>query len=176
MSGLFLSQTLKIAVTGTAWMGGGIGSVQSAIEELLSAADQEILIAIYEITEGASEFVEKIRVSLARGIRVTFIINRYYEKPLLIRKKLENLKAIYPYFELLNFTPENPENINDDLHAKLIVVDRSRALVGSANLTWNGLIGNHELAVVIYGKDASKIAELFDRLSQDRHISRVNSF
>ena len=163
-------QALKIAVTGTAWMGGGVGSVQSAIEELLSQADEEILIAIYEITEGANEFLDKVRACLARGIRVTFIINRYDDKPLLIRNKLESLKNLFPYFEVLNFIPESG---SDDLHAKLIVVDRSCALVGSANLTWNGLIGNHELAVVVYGAVASKIAELFDKLSQDRHITRV---
>ena len=165
-------QALKIAVTGTAWMGGGIGSVQSAIEELLSVAEEEILIAIYEITEGATEFLDNLRICLARGIRVTFIINRYFDKPLYIRKKLEALNTIFPYFELRNFEPKTK---SDDLHAKLIVVDRSRALVGSANLTWNGLIGNHELVVVVYGKDASKIAELFDKLSQDKHVSRVES-
>lgn len=165
-------QALKIAVTGTAWMGGGIGSVQSAIEELLSGADEEILIAIYEITAGANKFLDNLRNCLARGIRVTFIINRYFDKPLCIRKKLESLNNIFPYFELRNFEPEAK---SDDLHAKLIVVDRSRALVGSANLTWNGLIGNHELAVVVYGKDASKIAELFDKLSRDKHVSRVEN-
>jgi len=163
-------QGLKIAVTGTAWMGGGIGSVQSAIEELLSIADEEILIAIYEISEGANDFLDKLRIALARGIRVTFIINRYFEKPVYIRKRLEALNDLFPYLEIRNF---EPENTSDDLHAKLIVVDRSRALVGSANLTWNGLIGNHELAVVVYGKDASKIAELFDKLSQDKHVTRV---
>jgi phosphatidylserine/phosphatidylglycerophosphate/cardiolipin synthase-like enzyme len=165
-------QALKIAVTGTAWMGGGIGSVQSAIEELLSVADDEILIAIYEITEGSNEFLDKLRICLAKGIRVTFIINRYFDKPLYIRKKLEMLSNLFPYFEIRNFEPKSK---SDDLHAKLIVVDRSRALVGSANLTWNGLIGNHELAVVVYGKDASKIAELFDKLSQDKHVSGVGS-
>ena len=77
--------------------GGGIGSVQSAIEELLSVADEEILIAIYEITEGANEFLDKLRISLARGIRVTFIINRYFDKPLFIRKKLEALNTLFPY-------------------------------------------------------------------------------
>ena len=166
------SQALKIAVTGTAWMRGGIGSVQSAIEELLSAADEEILIAIYEITEGANEFLDKLRICLARGVRVTFIINRYFDKPLYVRKKLETLNNIFPYLEIRSFEPETK---SDDLHAKLLVVDRSRALVGSANLTWNGLIGNHELAVVVYGKDASKIAELFDKLSQDKHVLRVGS-
>ena len=34
MNSCSLSEELTIAVTGTAWMGGGVGSVQSAIEEL----------------------------------------------------------------------------------------------------------------------------------------------
>ena len=170
MSSSSSSETLAIAVTGTAWMGGGVGSVQSAIEELFDKADCEIQIAVYEMTAGATKFLNRLRVCLARGIRVTMIINRYEDKPPPIRKRLEFLAKRFPHFEILNFQPENEM---EDLHAKIIIVDRNRALVGSANLTWKGLVGNHELAVIVYGPVASKIGELFDRLSQDHRITRV---
>jgi phosphatidylserine/phosphatidylglycerophosphate/cardiolipin synthase-like enzyme len=166
-------EKLTVAVTGTAWMGGGVGSVQSAMEELFDRADHEIQIAVYQMTVGATKFLKRLQECLARGIRVTIIINRYDEQPVEIKKELSLLSAKFPHFEILNFQPRNSM---EDLHAKIMVVDRASALVGSANLTWKGLVGNHELAVVVYGSVASKIGELFDRLSQDARIQRmVNS-
>lgn len=164
------AETLEIAVTGTAWMGGGVGSVQSAIEELFDKAEAEIQIAVYEITGGANKFLNKLRVCLAKGIRVTMIINRYHDKPLQIRNKLEFLANRFPHFEILDFQPRNK---TEDLHAKIIVVDRNSALVGSANLTWKGLVGNHELAVIVHQAVASKIAGLLDKLAQDSRVSRA---
>ncbi len=158
------SDEVRVAVTGTAWMGGGVGSVQSAIENLLERANSEIQIAVYEMTKGADEFLEKLRVKLARGIKVTMIVNRYTEKSPLIMKPLEDMMRRYPHFDLLDFRPDQR---SDDLHAKILVVDRSAALVGSANLTWKGLVGNHELAVIVVGPSASTIAGLVDKLSQD---------
>jgi phosphatidylserine/phosphatidylglycerophosphate/cardiolipin synthase-like enzyme len=161
---------LTIAVTGTAWMGGGVGSVQSAMEELLNKAEIEIQIAVYEMTAGATEFLNRLRACLATGVRVTMIINRYDDKPLSIRQRLEDMARRFPYFEILNFQPESS---SEDLHAKILVVDRCKALVGSANLTWKGLVGNHELAVVVSGSVASKIAELVDRLCADPRATKV---
>lgn len=164
------AEGLTIAVTGTAWMGGGVGSVQSAIEELLNSAGSEIQIAVYEMTSGATEFLNKLHECLATGIRVTMIINRYSDKPLPIRQRLEDMAHRFPHLEILNFQPENS---SEDLHAKILVVDRCKALVGSANLTWKGLVGNHELAVIVSGPVASKIAELVDKLRNDSRATKA---
>jgi phosphatidylserine/phosphatidylglycerophosphate/cardiolipin synthase-like enzyme len=158
------SDEVRVAVTGNAWMGGGIGSVQSAIEDLLEAANSEIQIAVYEMTAGADDFLEKLRTKVARGIKATMVVNRYTEKSPLITKPLEDMMHRFPHFDLLDFRPKQR---SEDLHAKILVVDRSMALVGSANLTWKGLVGNHELAVTVVGPTASTIARLVDKLSSD---------
>ena len=164
------SEQLRVAVTGTAWIGGGIGSVQTAIEELLDSARSEVQIAVYEITAGADEFLSRLHTCLAKGLSVTMIINRYQDKSIRTKEKLEETVRRYPYFELLSFQPENSA---EDLHAKIIVVDRRAALVGSANLTWSGLVGNHELAIVVEGRPASTIASLMDKLCADPRSTRV---
>ncbi len=161
---------VTIAVTGTAWIGGGVVSVQSAMEEMLNNAESEIQIAVYEMTAGATEFLSKLRACLATGVRATIIINRYDDKPLPIRRRLEDMARRFPYFEILNFRPETN---SEDLHAKILVVDRCKALVGSANLTWKGLVGNHELAVVVSGSAASRIAELLDKLCTDPRTTKA---
>ncbi|HXG23887.1 MAG TPA: phospholipase D-like domain-containing protein [Chthonomonadales bacterium] len=50
------------------------------------------------------------------------------------------------------------------LHAKVIVIDRRQAIVGSANLTAGGLGKNHEIAVLVEGEVAWEIASLIDRM------------
>jgi hypothetical protein len=41
---------VRIAVTGTAWIGGGIGSVEDVMLSLLKEAEREILLTAYSIT------------------------------------------------------------------------------------------------------------------------------
>jgi len=57
-----------------------------------------------------------------------------------------------------------PTQEQADLHAKVIVVDRKKALVGSANLSLRGLMNNHELGVVVEGPVAAEIARAIDML------------
>jgi phosphatidylserine/phosphatidylglycerophosphate/cardiolipin synthase-like enzyme len=161
---------ITVAVTGTAWMGSGVGSVQSAIEDLLAQAENEIQLAIYELTKGAEGFLDKLNSCLARGIRTTIVINRYRSKPAFVKQKLERMRNQYPHLSLLSF---EPEPTFEDLHAKIIVIDRRKALVGSANLTWKGLVGNHELAVVFEGNAAGTVANLLDKLCADPRVEEA---
>lgn len=155
---------VTIAVTGLAWMGHGIGSVYTTIEELLTSACDEIQIAAYGITPGAKEFLELIAACLSKGLIVTLIVNKFGKQPKEIQKMIGELARRYPHFNLFGFQPKER---NEDLHAKLIVVDRSRALIGSPNLTWRGLVSNHELAVVVDGPAAGTVAGLLDMLARD---------
>jgi len=161
---------VKVVVTGLAWMGRGVRSIDSVIEEMLTDASDEIQIAIYKITEGARDFIQLITNCLNRGIRVTLIVNRFVEQPEEIQVVIAQLVRQFLHFELLEF---HPKDRMEDLHAKLIVVDRSKALVGSSNLSWKGLILNHELAVLVEGAAAAKIANLIDTLATDKRTRPV---
>lgn len=66
---------------------------------------------------------------------------------------------------IYNFTSD--EQI--DLHAKLVVIDRQKAIVGSSNLSRRGLLTNYELALVVEGMAVAEIANVVDRL-----ISRLS--
>jgi phosphatidylserine/phosphatidylglycerophosphate/cardiolipin synthase-like enzyme len=54
----------------------------------------------------------------------------------------------------------------EGLHAKVLVADRSAALVGSSNLTFHGLVSSHELAVLVRGPLAGEIADRIDMLAR----------
>ena len=86
-----------------------------------------------------------------------------------VRQRLVNLMNGRPWCQVLDFSSPDPE---EDLHAKVVVADRTRALVGSANLSRHGLIINHELAVVIEGPPAGEVARTIDLLMRDRRMVR----
>lgn len=143
---------VTIAVTGLAWMGNGVRSINSLLEELLPKAETEVQVVAYRITKGSGEFLEWIVTCLNRGLRVSLVINRLDKQSSVIKNKLLDLVRDYSYFTLLDFSPENSF---EDLHAKIIVLDRSKALIGSSNITWKGLVLNHELSVVVEGPTGS---------------------
>jgi phosphatidylserine/phosphatidylglycerophosphate/cardiolipin synthase-like enzyme len=162
--------TVTVVVTGLAWIGRGTRSIDSAIEEMLTDATDEIQAAAYMITKGAEDFIKLIGECLSRGVRVTLIVNRFRKQPQEIQHMIVQLARQHPHFKLLEFDPKDK---NEDLHAKSIVVDRSKALVGSPNLSWKGFVLNHELAVVVEGPAAARIGNLLDLLAKDSRTSEV---
>lgn len=164
---------VTIVVTGLAWMGRGIRSIDSTIEEILLSATDEIQIAAYVITSGAEGFVRLVANCLTRGVKVTFVVNRFGKQPKKMQNMIMDLLHQYPHFSLFQFSPKAK---NEDLHAKIIVVDRKKALIGSSNLSWKGLILNHEIALIVDGPSAAKIGSLVDMLCRDNRTEAIKPF
>src|SRR5574341_752157 len=109
-----------IAVTGTAWMGEGVGSIQSVIEEMLREAQEEVAVAIYAIRGSADLFLDWVEAALVRGVKVVMVVNKISQQPRDVVFRLEALGKMYPWFVLYDFTGDG----HGELHAKAIVVDR----------------------------------------------------
>jgi cardiolipin synthase len=144
-------------------MGAGIGSIESALERLFREARQEILLTAYSISTSTDLLFEWLESTLARGVEVKLVVNRLDTQASDVDYRLNRLSASYPHFRLWDFVPENEA----DLHAKVVVVDRRLALVGSSNLSRRGLIANHELAVLLEGQAAADVAKAVDLLLTD---------
>lgn len=98
-----------------------------------------------------------------RGVSVTVVINNMQEQPQEIREKLLYAARKFNYFVVSEFCQKH----KGSLHAKVIVVDRQKAVIGSANFTKQGIeSGNHEIAVLIHGSEAEKVARLIDRAAK----------
>jgi cardiolipin synthase len=160
----------RVVATGPAWLGAGTGSVDSALEDLMRGAAREIQVAAYRVTTSASDFLRLLKSRLDAGVRVSLVINRLSAQDDSITRSLRDLARTYSHFELYDFQPKGER---EDLHAKVIVVDRERALLGSANLTGRGLVANHELGVVLSGKIARDLGAALDRLVQSTDAVRV---
>lgn len=159
----------SVVVTGLAWMGAGIGSIESALERLFTSAKQEISLTVYALGTDPDRITTWLESALVRGVAVRMILNRSEEQPAAAIGSLKRLAANYPHLSLYRFAgPENSE-----LHAKVVIADRRLALVGSSNLSWHGMVANHELALLVEGEAAAGVAGALDRLFHGAYCERL---
>lgn len=163
------TSSVKVVVTGIAWMGGGIGSIESALEKLFKEANQEIVMTVYAISSGSDLVFEWLEAALARGVKVRIVVNRFHSQHPGAVRRLLDLAGTYNHCELFSFSGEE----ENDLHAKVIAVDRKVALIGSSNLSRRGLQANHELAVVVEGTEVDVIASALDRLFRSQYLDHI---
>jgi phosphatidylserine/phosphatidylglycerophosphate/cardiolipin synthase-like enzyme len=162
---------VSIAVTGPGWLGGGVPSVERILSELIAGAQQEIMLTAYSVTTGSDRIWAELERALATGIRVTVIVDRLQEQHADTRDLLKRLLHAYPAaFSLFDFAGEDTTT---GLHAKVLVVDRNAALVGSANLSHRGMVTAHEMATIIRGPTADRMAGRVDALICSPHAVRV---
>lgn len=153
---------IRVVVSGSSWMGGGSGSIDSALRSLFARASDEVIIVAYAISGATPALFQQVATLLQRGIRIRMLINRYDGQHSSVKRELEQLRHQFPVQLLLNsFVPSHSQA---DLHAKIIIVDRTYALVGSANLSLRGLMDNHELGLVLEGPAVSDIVRAVDLL------------
>jgi cardiolipin synthase len=155
---------IEVIVTGNRLVGGGFRSIIATFEELVREAKREIQIAAYSLGGGIESFLQLLDEAASRGIRITLIINRLENQPQGILQKLREMELMYPHVQVIGFT----DPLGGDLHSKVAVFDRRKAIVGSANLTWRGMVENHEVAVLLEGEIVSDISQALERLA-DRH-------
>ena len=159
---------VSLAVTGLGWLGAGVPAVERTLTDLLDAADQEILLTVYSMTPGTGRVWDAIEKALATGIRCTLIANRLDAQHPDLRSLFLELARRYPVtLRIYTFTGADDR---DALHAKLVIVDRQVALVGSANLTFHGMVSAHELAIVVRGPTVEIIASRVDLLLRSRLV------
>ena len=151
---------VSLAVTGLSWLGGGVKSVQQECLSIIRSARRELTLCAYSITAGAGTLIDEIADVAGQG--VTLIINNVRNQPADVRYRLRTWStSVTKNIRLFDFNTDDPQH---QLHAKIIAADRTIALVGSANLSFHGMVSNHELAVVLRGPIAEEIAVRLDTL------------
>lgn len=161
----------NVLVTGIHWMGGGVGSIESAMERLFQSARDELMLTVYSISTRTDLLFDLLDISLGRGVQTKMVINRFEKQPRGVTGRLLDMANRYPHFLLHNFSGDE----ESDLHAKVIVADRKTAIVGSSNLSWRGMVTNYELAVWVEGETAIIVAQTVDRLLASKTVHRISS-
>lgn len=160
---------VRVVVTGMTWMGAGIGSIESAIDELFRIATDEIILSVYTIGSGADLVFRWLEGALIRGVQVSIVINDLMQQPPDVSGRLSQFNDSYPHFRLYDFRGGH----GSALHAKAIVADHRLALVGSSNMSRRGLLANHELALLLDGPEAAIAGQAIYSLVDSVHVRQV---
>ena len=143
--------------TGNLLVETGVLSIENKLFELLDSTEHELYIVTYTVSSKPKLFWQKLNSLLDREVKIYFIMEGSLEHDRLALELLERLKN-YWNFNFYIFKEETP------LHAKLIVSDGTRAILGSANITGGGLIQNHEIAIYIEGEKAWTLKKMAYRI------------
>ena len=155
---------IKVAVTGPELMIRGTRGFETLLEEIISSAQEEIILFAYLITDAALHITELLKEAIERGVKVSVVVNSDENIDESVKRHFKKIQQRYPHhFRMICFREKTGAN----LHAKVVIVDRKRVLIGSANLSWGGMVGNYELGVLIEdGEIAWLIARMADRIFQ----------
>jgi len=154
------STTAIILTTGNRLKIKEFRNIDTVSHDLLENAREQIHLVSYVITDGASWLVDLIEKNLQKGRSVKFIVNEL-DPSKEIANRLYSMRAQYENFTLVEFSKKYP---GETIHAKAIVVDRRKAIIGSMNFTWGGMVGNHEIAVLIEGPDVEDLVYVLDMI------------
>ena len=132
---------VKILATGDKWVGNGIRAFSETTKELIDRTQDSLSLTIFALSD--DQIIEKLRLALERGVSVEIYLN--YSSTSISEEYLRKLKELEnKYLNLNVFRVEN--NV---LHSKVIISDMKKAIVGSANTTFAGMVTNYELGVEI---------------------------
>lgn len=155
----------------------GVRATTAVVLDLLASAQQHVLIAGYEFNHGGVIFQPLHQAMTERGVRTSIYLD---VKP--APSPSSNLDAYLavkahqflasnwrfgPPFPELHYWPAGcAHGSKCSLHAKCIVVDRERVLVGSANFTRRGYKHNLEVGVVLDERElGAALVRQFEHLS-----------
>lgn len=135
------------------------------VRQLLNEAKSHILITGYAISEYFNDIFDLVLVKNQQGIQVDLYVD-------------DNEQV----FQFLNQFKERSHQINiynyegkdfSSLHAKVLIVDYQKAFVSSANLSYNGIVNNLEIGVLIMGKKVATINQIFNELYSHGYFKRL---
>ena len=152
----------EFIVTGPKITKYGTRATAPVIEEIIRDAKSEIQMVAYLIAPSAVNLLKSLKASAERGITVTIIINDLEKQNNKIVTFLKKLQEKNPNCHVINFQDQNSEQI----HAKILIVDRKVALLGSANYSWGGMYDNYEIGVLLKGKSVWTLSNMVDSLSR----------
>ena len=151
-----------ISASGKDWYNGIAGDIRHMFFKTLASAQDSIQISTYSLGRDnpeVNEFFDKIEEQLTSERNVNIIVDSEHCSKF-ARREMRDLKSRFPN----RFTYQIFESESKSLHAKLLVVDRKIALVGSANISKRALVSNYEIMLKVSGRAASDISLMLDDL------------
>lgn len=141
-----------------------------AIASTLNDARHEILLIGYAVHD-EQRVTSALHAAASRGVDITLLLERNADNPRYTGTSIP--LAELPARRLAWPAGQRPAS-GASLHAKVLVVDRHVALVGSANLTGWALARNLECGILVRGgSEPAAICAHVDSLVEDGQLERV---
>lgn len=135
----------------------------AVVADLLDQAKQEILLVSYATVPGEN-VCKAMQAAHDRGVKITLLLERTADNV-----KFSGPADPFPGLPARRIHwPAERRPSAASMHAKLLVVDRRIALIGSANLTGHALERNLECGVLVRG--GAVPAQLVDHISKAQDI------
>lgn len=141
-------------------------ATRDVAESLIRSATSELLVVGYSVRE--PDFLRLLLASGMAGVSVTVVSDRGEDDAKAI---LESWPAAAS--PLRAFRSVEPVQGRSLFHAKAIVADRLRTLIGSANFTAGGFRNNIELGIELDGPVSLEIVGLIERLIDGRWLESI---
>lgn len=157
---------VELLTTGPRLRGPGIRAIEPVIEQLIREARSDLHVVVYVFTPQSGRILTLLRDAAEKGVKLVLVVNQFERQNRIVRTRLRQLRNDLNNVILANF--QDPRG--RQLHAKVVVADRSRAVVGSANLSWGGMVSNYEIGVLVKGPFAWNLAKLIDSFTTKLQI------
>lgn len=140
-------------------------NTRDALRVLIMSTSKELLVIGYSITDPT--FRDLLIRRAQAGVQVTVVGDR---KTGAARELRRHWPAGLPLTAL-----EDVETLDDQrhIHAKVVVADRQKAIIGSANFTLSGMGRNVEMGVVVEGTVAREVVEIVELMRRGRWLTEL---
>ncbi len=124
---------------------------EQAVAQLIDSAQQELLLVTYTLFR-IDSLLPTLEAAVARQVRLTLVLEDLHKPGDMTLATLAQLAQRHPAFRHYYTWPREPHPDGvQNLHVKVLVADRERMLLGSANFTKAAMERNMELGVLIRG-------------------------
>ncbi len=138
------------------------GNIVSTIREMFGKAEKEILITSPHIYY-TDWLTAELKPAVDRGVKVRIITWPSYERRAFrsAEEVREDKKQFFTLKRFLEMFPPGTVRLNDNIHAKMVVIDERSVMITTANLTQTGLWENYEVGFKAESRELAQQAKNF---------------
>ena len=162
--------SVEIIATGTEFIK-KFRSYQPVMAEMLKNANRSVHILNYMFGPESEGLWDMLWDILDKKKPVTIVVHGMSKQPAGARKSLQDLNDEFggANFKLAEF--KKPDR--GFLHAKVIVADWNKMIIGSANLSAGGLRDNYEMGVYIEGTESFEVAKVIQQIAGNEDLCTI---
>jgi phosphatidylserine/phosphatidylglycerophosphate/cardiolipin synthase-like enzyme len=162
--------SFEIIATGTEFTK-SFRSYQPVMAEMLKNANKSVHILNYMFGPESEGLWDMLWDILDKQKSVTIVVHRLSAQEAGAKDSLQDLNNEFgrENFKLAEF--KMPDR--GFLHAKVIVADWSKMIMGSANLSAGGLRDNYEMGVLIEGTESFEVAKVIQQIASNEDLCTI---